>query len=86
MKTNRSLKELKIHTHRFQEEREVYIKHHIPTSPNFNIDSISKVLNTLHSPHSQQNLKNHKHTQSQSRLEVPTAIKVQAVSPKYLYT
>jgi hypothetical protein len=86
MKTNRSMKDLRIQTHRFQEEREVPVKLHIPTSPNINIDSISTVLKNLHQQESHKTLKQSKFTQSHSRLEVPTAVRIQAVSPKYLYT
>lgn len=85
MKTNRSLKDMRIQTHRFQEEREVIIKTNIPTSPSISIDSISSFL-TLHHQDSHKTLKHHKFTQSHSKLEVPSAIKVLEVSPKYLYT
>lgn len=45
MKSNRSMKDLRIQTHRFYEETP---RHHVPTSPSINIDSISKVLKNLH--------------------------------------
>ncbi len=79
------MKELRLGTHRFHDEKELISKH-VPTSPNVSIDSITTVLNNLHPIDSLKYLKTHKYTQSQSRLEVPVALKMQATSPKFNYT
>lgn len=87
MKNNRSLKDLKIQTHRFMEESYHYIKPPVlPSSPNVhvNIDSLSNALKQLQNTTPKHQLqKTHKYTQSQTQLQIPGAIRFQGTSPKY---
>jgi hypothetical protein len=89
MKTNRSLKELRLQT-RFQDEAPCSIKVHAPPSPSqtLTLDSITKALNKHYPPDllKPTYIKNHKYTKSHSRLDIHSSIKFQPNSPKFQYT
>ena len=93
MKLNRSLKDLKIQHHKFNEEASTHKYHISINSPlhncdsHINLESVAKELSSCQ-PHQDYHRKNllkeakfHKYTQSQTRLDIPV-IKYIPVSPK----
>ena len=83
MKLNRSLKELKVQHHRFNDENPVLQKYNINiVSPvhgggdcQINLESLAKELNNYQGDENHKNklkeTKMHKYTQSQTRLDIP---------------
>jgi hypothetical protein len=71
--------------HYYQDEGHLYGKQQfgLPVSPGVNIDRLKQLLSHLEKPH--HDMKTHKHTQSQTRLEVPLAFIIPGPSPKLHY-